>query len=159
MELLRLSIRFSVLEIVELLLSRELDIEVLVFRRNGHGGFDEDAWVKRKLELPFSFETFRLRGFVPLANHDLNGDGWLDFVSSGGGKRLEIYLGGEDGPFENRAGRQKMSTEGVIHFADLDGDGLLDFVLFDPHNFDVPVQVGRNAGILPGTRASLRAQP
>jgi hypothetical protein len=54
--------------------------------------------------------------------------------------------------------RQKLSTAGVIRFGDLDGDGLLDFVIFDPHNFDVPVRVGRNLGRLPGTRPALREQ-
>jgi hypothetical protein len=44
----------------------------------------------------------------------------------------------------------------VIRFGDLDGDGLLDFALFDPHSFNVPVRVGRNLGRLPGA-SSLRA--
>ncbi len=160
MELLRLEFSFSVLEVVEMLLSRELDINVLVFRRGGEGeGFAQKAWVKKKLALPFSFETFRLAGFIPLANHDLNGDGKLDFVSSGGGKELEVHPGGPDGPFETRSVKQKMSTSGVIHFADLDSDGLLDFVLFDPHNFDVPIQVGRNRGLIPGTPKAIEAAP
>ena len=57
-----------------------------------------------------------------------------------------------DEPFEKRSGRLKLSTAGMIHWGDLDGDGLRDFVIYDPHNFDVPVRVGRNAGRLPGTR-------
>ncbi len=44
-----------------------------------------------------------------------------------------------------------MSTAGVIHFEDFDGDGLQDFVIFDPHNFDVPVRIGANLGRLSGT--------
>ncbi len=81
----------------------------------------------------------------------MNGDGYLDFVNSGGGKALEIHLGGDEGPFAKSASKQKMSTAGVIHFRDLDGDRLEDFVIFDPHNFDVPVRIGRNLGRLPGT--------
>ena len=60
-----------------------------------------------------------------------------------------MYLGGGAEPFAKRAAKQKMSTTGVIHFTDFDGDGLPDFVLFDPQDFDVPVQIGLNRGELP----------
>ncbi len=78
---------------------------------------------------------------------------------SGGGEALEIYLGGEQGPFDKRALRQSLQTNGVIHWGDLDHDALPDFVIFDPHNFNVPVRVGRNLGALPGTPARLVAKP
>ena len=58
----------------------------------------------------------------------------------GGSKALGIHLGGEEGPFTKSAAKQKMSTAGVIHLRDLDGVGLEDFVIFDPHNFD---EIGR----------------
>jgi hypothetical protein len=151
-ELLRVELRFSLLELIELLVSRELDIDVSLHRFDPETGFGEKAWVTKKLSLPLSFDTFRLRGFVPVANEDLNGDGLLDFVLSGDGDALEVYLGSADKPFAKRAGKLKLSTAGMIHWGDLDGDGLRDFVLFDPHNFDVPVRVGRNAGLLPGTQ-------
>jgi hypothetical protein len=51
-----------------------------------------------------------------------------------------------------------MPTAGVIHFGDYDQDGLQDFVIFDPHNFDVPMRIGRNLGMLPGTRKSLTSR-
>ncbi len=154
-ELLRMELQFSLLEMVELLLSREIDFNIAVHRyREGHG-FDDEPSVKKKISLPFSFQTFRLKGFVPTANVDLNADGFLDFVSSGGGNALEVLLGDSKGPFSRRGGRQKMSTAGVVHFADFDGDGLQDFLIFDPHNFDVPVRIARNLGMLPGTPATL----
>ena len=117
--------------------------------------------MRKKIEIPFSFETFRPDGFMPNANADFNADGYLDFISSGGGKAIEITLGGESGLFDRRGGKQKMATAGVIHFGDYDLDGLPDFVIFDPHNFDVPVQVGINRGVLPGTpkRPALRPKP
>ena len=157
-ELLRLEFKFSLFEVVELMLSREIDIDIAVHRFEPEQRFSEEPWVKKKISLPFSFQTFRLKGFVPTANVDVNGDGFLDFVSSGGGKAIEIFLGDSGGPFSKRSGRQKMSTAGVIHFADLDRDGLLDFVIFDPHNFDIPVRVGRNRGVLPG-RVSAPPKP
>ena len=150
-ELLRISFHFSLLEVMELLLTREIDIQVAIHRYHPERGFGKKPAFKTQIEIPFSFETFRLKGFVPTATADLNGDGRADFVASGGGKAIEIYLGGDENPLDGRRHRQTMSTAGVIHFGDLDSDGLQDFVLFDPHNFDVPVQVGRNRGQLPAT--------
>jgi hypothetical protein len=149
-ELLRVELDFSLLELVELLLTRELDVDLSIFRYRD-GGFEEKPWLKKGVSLPFSFDTFRSKGFIPTANYDVNGDGFVDLVSSGGGEAIEIFNGDPEKPFGKRSGRQELSSAGVIHFADLDGDGLADFVLFDPHNFDVPIQVGRNRGVLPGT--------
>lgn len=158
-ELAQVSLKFSVFELIELLVSRELDLELALFRFEGEKGFGDKPWVRKKLSLPFAFDTFRLAGFVPVANVDLNGDGLLDFVSSGGGKAFEVFAGDPQKPFAKRSARQKMSTAGVVRFAEYDGDGLLDFLIFDPHNFDVPVQVGRNLGALPGTAPGLRPTP
>ncbi|MBW2230373.1 MAG: VCBS repeat-containing protein [Deltaproteobacteria bacterium] len=159
MELLQLEFRFGLLEVIEIMLSREIDIDVSLYRFQGEKGFEEKPWVKKKLELPFSFDTLRLKGFIPNARQDLNGDGYQDFVMSGGGKKIEVFIGGPKGPFHARPSKQTMPTAGVIHFDDWTGDGLMDFVIFDPHNFDVPVQLGRNLGQLPGTSAALRAAP
>jgi hypothetical protein len=158
-ELIRLEFRFSLLEVVELMLSRELDLTLSIHRYDGAAGFGGEPWTKKKLSLPFSFETFRLEGFVPTATTDVNGDGLVDFVSSGGGKSLEVFLGDRERPFVRRGARQELPTAGVIHFGDLDRDGLADFVIFDPHNFDIPVRVGRNRGVLPGTPPRIGAQP
>lgn len=151
-ELLRIGVELSVLEVVEILISREIDVEFSVHKVDETGLYAKRPWFKKKLSIPFSFETFRPNGFLPTWRPDLNGDGVPDFVSSGDGKALEIHLGGADGPFEDGPERQSMSTAGIIRFNDFDGDDLADFVLFDPHNFDVPIQLGRNLGKLPGTR-------
>jgi hypothetical protein len=158
-ELIRVEFRFSLLEFVELLLSRKVDLTLSVYRYDGAEGFGNDPWTKKSLSLPFSFDTFRLKGFVPTAAVDVNGDGFLDFISSGGGESLEVYLGDHDKPFASRSGRQELPTAGVIHFGDYDHDGLADFVIFDPHNFDVPVRVGRNRGVLPGAISRSVARP
>jgi hypothetical protein len=158
-ELLRLEFRFSLLELVELLVSREVDLTLSIHRYDGAAGFDGKPWMKKNVSIPFSFETFRPKGFIATANTDVNGDGLIDLVSSGGGKWLEVYLGDRDKPFAKRNGRQELPTAGVIHFGDFDRDGLADFVIFDPHNFDVPVRVGRNRGVLPGTPQQIGAQP
>jgi hypothetical protein len=158
-ELLRISFKFSLLEVIEILLSSEVDVDISTFKLTPEGGFSQKPWVKKKVSLPFSFDTFRLKGFMPTANEDVNGDGFLDFVSSGGGEALEVHIGGPKGPFQERSGRQKMKTAGVIHFRDFNRDRLPDFVLFDPHNFDVPIRLGKNLGALPGSRPVMQAVP
>lgn len=150
-ELLRIELDFSLLEIIELLVSRELDVSLSIHRYAGDEGFGTRPWLSKSVSLPFSFQTFRLKGFVPTAKIDINADGYLDFLSSGGGDGLEILLGDKRGPFALRGGQQDLATGGSIRFEDFDGDGLPDFLIFDPHHFDVPVQVGRNLGVLPGT--------
>jgi hypothetical protein len=148
LELLRIKIKFSLLEFVELLLTQEIDAEITIHRQNPDASFAEVPLLKRKFGIPFSFETFRARGFVPTIAADLNRDGHVDLLTSGSGDAAEVFLGGGDRPFSRRNARQKMSTAGVVEFADFDGDGLTDFVLFDPHNFDVPVQIAINTGAL-----------
>jgi hypothetical protein len=121
-ELLRMNLRFSLLEVVEFLLTRDIDIQVSVHRFLPDGGFEERPWLKTQIELPVDFDSSRLAGFLPRADVDLNGDGFPDFVLSGGGEAIEISLGGGKDPFAGPTFRQKMSTAGVIRFGDLDGD-------------------------------------
>jgi hypothetical protein len=151
-ELVRLKLRLSLLEVVEFLLTREIDIQVRIHRYHPDRGFEGEPWVNTQVELPFSFDTYHLEGFMPTVDVDLNADGFPDLVSSGGGKAIEIALGGGEEPFSKRCCRQELPTAGEIRFGDLNGDGLLDLAIFDPHHSDVPVRLGRNRGRLPGTR-------
>ena len=155
-ELVRLEVDFSLLELIEILLSREIDVELSVFEPQGKSGFDTTPAVKKKLELPFSTATLRLKGFFPSVRPDLNGDGYRDFVTSGGGKELVFRSGGPEGPFRSRPVTQEMSTEGMIQFADWSGDGLTDFVIFDPRRYGARVYLARNLGRLPGTPEALK---
>jgi hypothetical protein len=144
-ELIRIQFKFSVLEIVEILLTRKIDSVIAVHRLLPDGRFDTEPSSRRKFSTGISFETFRPNGFMPQAGLDINADGLMDVVTSANGKGIEIYLGTESEPFTRRTARQKMTTTGRIHFADYDDDGLLDFVLFDPQSFEAPVQIGRLA--------------
>lgn len=153
LELLRIKLKFTVLELVELLLQRKIDAQIAVHQLDADGDFGDQPWVEKKLSTGFSFETFRPKGFMPRGEVDLNADGLMDFVTSANGDGIEVYLGGEDGPFRRRAALQKLPSAGRIHFGDLDGDGLADFVLFDPQSPGTPVRVGRHRGVLNGTAA------
>ena len=155
-EMVRLELDFSVFELIEILLSREFDVEVSVFDANADSGFQEKPASKKKIELPFSTTTFRLKGFFPSVRADLNGDGYPDFVTSGEGDELVVQFGGPKGPFSSRRIRQKMSTERMVRFTDWSGDGLTDFVIFDPQRYAIPISVVRNLGRLPGTPKSLQ---
>jgi hypothetical protein len=158
-ELLRFQYNLSLLGIVETLLTRTIDIDIAAFRfrpEAGREGFEKKPFLKRSLSLPFSFETARFKGFLPTAEVDVNADGQPDLVTSGGGEKFEVHLGKPGGGHAKKTQRQKMSTAGIIRFADFSGDGLPDFVILDPHNFDVSIRLGRNLGAQPGTALQLR---
>jgi hypothetical protein len=148
-ELVRIQFKFSVLEVVEILLTRKIDSVVEVHRLQPDGRFDPKPSSRRKFSTGISFDTFRPKGFMPQTGIDINADGLMDVVTSADGKGIEIYLGSEDEPFTGRTARQDMSTTGRIRFSDFDDDGLLDFVLYDSQSFDAPLQIGRNLGVLP----------
>jgi hypothetical protein len=150
-ELVRIQFELSVLELVEVLLTRKIDSVVTVHRLLSNGRFDTKPSSRRKFSTGISFDTFRPKGFMPQVGIDINADGFMDVVTSANGKGIEVYLGTENEPFARRTARQEMSTTGRIYFADYSDDGLLDFVLYDSQSFDAPVQVGRNLGALPNS--------
>lgn len=148
-ELLRIQLKLSVLEIVELLLTKSIDTQIMVHRLQDDGRFDDKPWVTKKISTGISFDTFRPKGFVPPIGLDLNADGFMDFVTPADGKGIDVYLGAAEKPFAKRSATQKLDSTGTINFSDFDGDGLLDFVLYDSQQFDMPLQIGRNLGALP----------
>lgn len=158
-ELVRVRILLSVLEMVEFFLTGSLDAQLRVHRVNGSGLLDEEPTVKFKLDMPWSLETFRPRGFLADLGPDLNGDGYVDLVASNGGESIEVHLGGAEQQLARRVHRQKADSLGRVRYGDLDGDGLPDLLLYDPTRVDAPVWLARNAGRLPGTRPRMTAGP
>jgi hypothetical protein len=151
LELIRIQVKFNVLEVVELLLTREIDTQIMIHRLQEDGRFGEDPWSRKKIGTKISFDTFRPRGFMPRAGLDLNADGLMDFISSANGDGIEVFLGGDEGPFGKRAAIQKLSTAGIIHVDDINDDGMADFVLYDSQVTDGTVRVGVNLGVLPAS--------
>jgi hypothetical protein len=160
LELLQGHIPVSVLEIAEVFLTRSFDAHMAIYRLASSGsGPPVEPSYERKLGIPIDFDTGRLRGFIPSFQHDLNGDGYLDFFHSTDGSGIEIFLGNAELNYRKRAARQALPTSGVLRSGDLDADGLADFVLCNPRKIDAPIQVLRNRGILPGTLPRLGPVP
>jgi len=154
-ELVQASIPFSVLELVEALVTRSVDVRVTFHVVDSRGAFAGKPVTSLKLGIPLSFETFRTKGFLPTLHGDVNGDGYVDLLTSGNGDRIEVLLGGPDHPYRHSV-QQKFDTRGQLRFGDVDSDGLTDLVLFDPHHTGVPTRLARNLGTIPGTPPVVR---
>ena len=139
----------GVLEIVEVLLTSSIDARIAIRRRAKETPLEPLPWQTVDLDIGFSLETFRSEGFVPRIAADLNGDRHLDFVSSGDGEELQVHLGSREGGFGTLHSRQPLDTVGRIRFGELQGDGLADFVIYDPRRPGSPIRIGWNLGHFP----------
>src|SRR4029453_848273 len=74
-ELIEARVPTGVLQVVDLLVTRAIHTEVSIFRRGETAPFEAKPWQRWKLEVPFSFKTFRSLGFIPTLEADCNGDG------------------------------------------------------------------------------------
>ncbi|MFQ5699342.1 MAG: FG-GAP repeat domain-containing protein [Myxococcota bacterium] len=158
-ELVQVLVHMSVLEMVEFFLQRAYDVEITVSAVGSDGAFQTKRAARLAFDVPWNLESFRPRGFLPLLELDLNADGRLDLLRSGGGTSLEVHLAGSDGRLSRRPLRQALDTRGRLRAGDLEGDGLPDLVLYDPTDPEASVRVLRNCGRLPGTPPSAEASP
>jgi len=149
LELVRIQIKLTVLELVELLLQRKVDTVVAIHELDDNGRYGEEPVSEKKISTGINFETFRPKGFTPRGEVDLNADGRMDFVTSANGDGIEVYLGDEEEPFDRRSARQEMNSAGIIAFDDIDNDGFPDFLLYDPQSPGTPIQIGHNLATLP----------
>ena len=159
LELVSVRIPLSVLELAEILLTRSFDVHVAVRRTGDATPFAAEPSFERKLSIPFSMETFRPRGFVGNVATDWNDDGLRDLLLSGNGEAVEVHLGDRERPFAGPAMRQPLDTDGRLRVGDWNGDGLPDFLIFDPQREGAPIRLGINRGILPGTPARGELRP
>jgi hypothetical protein len=156
LELVRMGIKISVLELVEIFVQRALDASLKAYslaKRPAGTAASSSApqpIFTKKVAVKLDFETSRPAGFMPTILFDVNGDGFVDFLGSGDGTRIEIHLGSREAGFR-RPVFQEISTEGRIRGGDLDGDDLPDFILFNTRRTDEPLRLVRNLGRLPGT--------
>ena len=138
------------LQLVKMLLTKDIDAEVTVYRAQKGGLFDKNPWFTRSLEIAFNFDTNRPLGFFPNYKADFNNDGHKDLLTSGKGNAIEVYLGGTD-DYRRRVVRQKADSGGRLRFGDFDGNGLTDLLIYDPLRPDSPIRIGINRGTLPRT--------
>lgn len=158
-ELVQVLLHMSVLEMVEFFLQRAYDLELTLSAVGSDGTFETKRASHLAFDVPWNLESFRPRGFLPILDLDLNGDGRRDLLRSGGGESLEIHLAKRGGGLSRRPLRQKLDTRGRLRTGDLEGDGLPDLVLADPTDPSASVRVLRNLGRLPGARPSAEAAP
>ena len=158
-ELMEARIPFSIFELIELLLTREVDVQLSIFRAGEDGAYPMTPWVETSLHVGLDFDTLTIEGFAPTLEADLNGDGMRDRFESSDGTEIEIYLGGGNEPLQNVSARQKLDAHGLIRFGDLNGDGLTDALLFSPDRPGNPIRVLVNRGVLPGTPRRAIVQP
>ncbi len=157
-ELLHVALPFSVLELVEALVTRSVDAQITVYRSDAAGAYSKEPWFERKLEIAISFDTGRPKGFVPTGTFDMNGDGFDDLLTPGDGDRVEIWLGGKEGIAADLAGGQALPANGRVRGGDWNGDGLEDLLLYDPRMPRTPVVIATNRGLLPGTLPHISAK-
>jgi hypothetical protein len=145
-ELVRAFLPLGVLDLAEVFLQRAIDVEASIHRAAQAGRFEESPWFRRRFAVGLDFDTMRPSGFVPTVAHDWNGDGHADLLTSGDGSGIEIWLGGPVHRFSAPSARQPLDTAGRVRAGHLDGDPLLDLVLYDPRRPDAPVRILRNLG-------------
>jgi hypothetical protein len=156
LELLRIGVPINILELIEIFLTEEIDANLAVYRLDRPASVPAapmggDAWFEVKLGVALDFDTSRPAGFIPTVEHDFNGDGFRDYISSTDGTKLEIFVGDPKKGYKSRSARQKIATEGQIRPGDVNGDGLTDLVLFNTRRDNQPVMLLTNRGVLPGT--------
>ena len=147
-ELIDGRIPMGAFQLIEMLVTKDIDTEIAVYRLQDGGMFDKTPWFTRSLEIAFNFDTNRPLGFFPDYKADLNGDGHKDLLTSGKGDEIEVYLGGLD-HYRSRSVRQKTDSGGRLRFGDLDGNGLTDLLIYDPLRPDSPIRIGVNRDVLP----------
>ncbi len=160
-EILEAYVPFGVVQAIRMLTLQRVEARLRVLTLPRGGGAPVETW-SADVSFPFDFSTSRVQGLLPYTEADWNGDGRLDLCWGDGTGVLRIRLGEarEAGPgFGRIVGSVPLPLTGDLVAADLDADGLTDFVAYDPLDADGRLRVAHNRGVLPGTRAGLRAVP
>jgi len=160
-EILEAYLGFGVVQAIRMLTLRSVELRLRVLALPPGGQAPLETW-SDSVSFPFDLATSRVVGLLPFTEADWNGDGRLDLCWADGGGLLRFRLG-EARPAGPGFGRIVASValpiSGDLVAADLDADGLQDFVAWDPLDGNGRLRVGKNRGVLPGTSPTLRAKP
>jgi hypothetical protein len=161
LEFLEGHVPFGVLQVIRMLTFGRLETRLRVLALPEQAGDPPRETFKTEVSFPFDFETSRVKGVLPHIETDWNADGFRDLCWSEGSGELTFRLGEArpEGPGYGRKAEQDVDASGELFAADLDGDGLPDFAIFDPLDRGGTLHIGMNRGALPGTQAGLRASP
>jgi hypothetical protein len=161
-ELLEAYLGFGVVQAIRFLTLQRVELRLrIVAVPDAAGAPPRETW-SDDVSFPFDLSTSRVLGVVPFIEADWNADGRVDLCWSGGDGKLRFRLGEARaaGPgFGREVAVVPLGLSGDLVAADLDGDGLEDFVGWDPLDREGRLRVGRNRGTLPGTGPALRAVP
>lgn len=160
-EILEAYLGFGVVQAIRMLTLRSAELRLRVWSLPAGSGTPIETW-SDSVSFPFDFATSRVVGVLPFTEADWNGDGRLDLCWADGGGALRFRLGEAlpAGPgFGRIVASLPLALSGDLLAADLDADGLQDFVAWDPLDGEGRLLVGRNRGVLPGTPPTLRAAP
>lgn len=160
-ELIESSIQFGVMQMVRVLLTRKAEIKVRVLTSDPEDPTRlVESW-SEDMVFKLNFSEGRVDGLMPNIEGDWNGDGRRDALYQHDDDTLGVRLGEatKKGPgFGAKIAEQPSAIEaGFLRIADLDGDGLDDFVAYDPRDAKGRIYVFTNKGILPGTGVQMRS--
>ena len=148
LELLQGTVPLSILELVEIFLTRSLDSYVSAYRIPDGvaavAGPPEILWT-RKFGLPLSFEAGGTEGFLPTLRHDFNQDGYLDLLLASNDTTLEVNLGSALPTYFDRRLRQSFKVTGFVDAKDLNADGFPDLIAYDPRVEGAPIVIALNS--------------
>ena len=159
-EILEAYVGFGVMQAIRMLTLQRVEVRLRVLTLPASGA-PVETW-SALVSFPFDFSTSRVRGLLPFTEADWNGDGRLDLCWGDGSGVLRFRLGEARpaGPgFGGEVASMPLAITGELVAADLDGDGLSDFVAYDPLDAEGRLRVAYNRGVLPGTPAALHAPP
>ena len=158
-EILAAYVGFGVVQVIRMLTLRRVEVHLRALALPPGGGPPVETW-SANVSFPFDFATSRVQGVLPFTEADWNGDGRLDLCWGDGTGVLRFRLG-EVHPvgagFGDVVGSVPLPLTGDLVAADLDADGLTDFVAYDALDSDGRLRVAHNRGVLPGTPAGLHA--
>ena len=146
LELLQGTVPLSILELVEIFLTRSLDSYVTAYRipdRDTKPSEPEVLWT-RKFGLPLSFEAGGPEGFLPTLSHDFNRDGFLDLLLAKGETRIEVNLGSALPTYFDTRLSQSLKVSGFVNAQDVNGDGFPDLIAYDPRVNGGPILIAFN---------------